>query len=73
MGARIMIVEDEPELAAVIADYARAAGYLPTMHADGAQALAAIRTAPPDLRGAAFGLGWSLGASGDPVRALRMG
>jgi hypothetical protein len=31
----------------------------------------ADRTAPPDLRGAAFGLGWSLGASGDPVRALR--
>ncbi|MDN3351520.1 DUF5682 family protein [Actinomadura sp. DC4] len=31
----------------------------------------ADRTAPPDLRGAAFGFGWSLGASGDPVRALR--
>ncbi|GAA3960559.1 DUF5682 family protein [Actinomadura viridis] len=26
--------------------------------------------APPDLRGAAFGLGWSLGAAADPVRAL---
>jgi len=49
MNSTIMIVEDEPELAAVIADYARAVGYLPTMHADGAQALAAIRTAPPDL------------------------
>jgi hypothetical protein len=31
----------------------------------------ADRTAPPDLRGAAFGFGWSLGASGDPVGALR--
>jgi hypothetical protein len=31
----------------------------------------ADRTAPPDLRGAAFGFGWSLGASGDPVRAVR--
>jgi two-component system response regulator BaeR len=49
MNSTIMIVEDEPELAAVIADYARAAGYLPTVHGDGAQALAAIRTAPPDL------------------------
>ncbi|GAB2849838.1 DUF5682 family protein [Actinoallomurus bryophytorum] len=33
--------------------------------------IGADRTAPPDLRGAAFGFGWSLGASGDPVRALR--
>lgn len=32
--------------------------------------IGADRTAPPDLRGAAFGFGWSLGASGDPVRAL---
>jgi len=31
----------------------------------------ADRTVPPDLRGAAFGFGWSLGAPGDPVRALR--
>ena len=31
----------------------------------------ADRDAPPDLRGAAFGFGWSLGASADPVRALR--
>ncbi|HEY0541774.1 MAG TPA: DUF5682 family protein [Actinoallomurus sp.] len=33
--------------------------------------IGADRTAPPDLRGAAFGFGWSLGAAGDPVRALR--
>jgi hypothetical protein len=33
--------------------------------------IGADRAAPPDLRGAAFGLGWALGASGDPVRALR--
>jgi hypothetical protein len=31
----------------------------------------ADRDVPPDLRGAAFGFGWSLGASADPVRALR--
>jgi two-component system response regulator BaeR len=49
MSSTIMIVEDEPELAAVIADYARAADYVPTVHGDGAQALAAIRMAPPDL------------------------
>ncbi|MGH3374899.1 MAG: DUF5682 family protein [Actinoallomurus sp.] len=33
--------------------------------------IGADRTAPPDLRGAAFGLGWALGAAADPVRALR--
>lgn len=33
--------------------------------------IGADRGAPPDLRGAAFGFGWSLGAAGDPVRALR--
>jgi two-component system response regulator BaeR len=49
MNSTIMIVEDEPELAAVIADYARAAGYVPTVYGDGAQALAAIRATPPDL------------------------
>jgi len=49
MNSTIMIVEDEPELAAVIADYASAAGYAPTVHGDGAEALAAIRAAPPDL------------------------
>ena len=45
----ICIVEDEPELAAVVADYARAAGYLPTVFGDGAEALAAIRTKLPAL------------------------
>lgn len=33
--------------------------------------VAADAAAPPDLRGAAFGFGWSLGESGDPTRALR--
>ena len=49
MSAAIMIVEDEPELASVIADYARAAGYAPTVFGDGREALAAIRQRPPDL------------------------
>ncbi|WP_020652865.1 response regulator [Massilia niastensis] len=46
---RIAIVEDEPELAALVADYARAAGYEPEVFHDGAAALAAIRAAPPAL------------------------
>ena len=46
MSARIFIIEDEPELAAVVADYARAAGYQPTIHGDGSAALAAARQPP---------------------------
>lgn len=49
MNAAIMIVEDEPELASVAADYARAAGYAPIVFHDGARALEAIRRAPPAL------------------------
>ncbi len=49
MNDALFIVEDEPELAAVVADYARAAGYAPTVFGDGAQALAAIRAAAPAL------------------------
>jgi hypothetical protein len=33
--------------------------------------ISANTDAPPDLRGAAFGLGWTLGGAGDPVRAVR--
>ncbi|GAA2070643.1 DUF5682 family protein [Actinomadura alba] len=33
--------------------------------------ISANAAAPPDLRGAAFGLGWSLGTVVDPVRAVR--
>jgi len=49
MSARILIVEDEPELAALVADYARAAGYRPEVVGDGTFALAAIRAGVPDL------------------------
>ena len=45
----IYIVEDEPELASLVADYVRAAGYAPTVFGDGAEALAAIRAAVPAL------------------------
>ena len=45
----VYIVEDEPELAALVADYLRAAGFDPTVFADGQDALAAIRARPPAL------------------------
>ena len=46
---RIYIVEDEPELAALVADYVRGAGFEATVFGDGALALEAIRRAPPLL------------------------
>jgi two-component system response regulator BaeR len=49
MNTEIFIVEDEPELAALVADYAAAADYHPTVFGDGALALAAIRSRPPAL------------------------
>ena len=49
MSARVFIVEDEPELAALVADYASANGYLPVVFANGAQALAAIQAGVPDM------------------------
>jgi len=49
MNPRIMIVEDEPELASVVADYARAAGYTPEVYGDGAEGLAAVKREAPAL------------------------
>ena len=49
MSARVFVVEDEPELAELVADYARAAGYSASVFGDGAKALAAIRADAPDL------------------------
>jgi two-component system response regulator BaeR len=49
MNTGIFIVEDEPELAALVADYAAAAGYHATVFGDGALALEAIRSRPPAL------------------------
>lgn len=45
----ILIVEDEPELAALVADYVAAAGWTPRVLADGALALAEIRRDAPAL------------------------
>ncbi|GLQ88402.1 response regulator [Dyella flagellata] len=47
--ARILIVEDEPKLAALVGDYLRAGGFEAGWVADGREAIAAIRTQPPDL------------------------
>jgi two-component system, OmpR family, response regulator BaeR len=49
MAARILIVEDEAELAALISDYVVAAGYEAEIVADGGEALAKIRRRSPDL------------------------
>jgi two-component system response regulator BaeR len=49
MSASVYIVEDEPELASLMADYASAAGYRPTMFGNGSEALAAVRRTPPDM------------------------
>ena len=49
MSATILIVEDESELAAVVADYVTAAGYEAQVIADGREALASIQRQMPDL------------------------
>ncbi|ATS23498.1 MULTISPECIES: response regulator [Xanthomonas] len=45
----VLIVEDEPRLAAVLGEYLHAAGYSHDWIADGAQALGAFRAQQPDL------------------------
>lgn len=45
----ILIIEDEPDLAALIADYALASAYQPQIIGDGRQALEQIRRQIPDL------------------------
>ena len=49
MSPTILIVEDEPDLAALVADYVAAAGWTPRVFADGALALADIRRHAPTL------------------------
>jgi two-component system response regulator BaeR len=49
MAATILIVEDESDLSAIVADYVTAAGYRAEVVADGRKALAGIRRKPPDL------------------------
>lgn len=47
--ADVLIVEDEPRMAALLVDYLRAEGHRPRHVADGALALEAVREAEPDL------------------------
>lgn len=47
--AAIVLVEDEADLSAIVVDYLVAAGHQPRCFADGAQALAQVRVAPPEL------------------------
>lgn len=49
MSQQLFIVEDEPELASLVADYAHAAGFAPVLFDDGAAALEALRSATPAL------------------------
>ena len=49
MSIPLFIVEDEPELANLVADYARASGFAPEVFHDGLAALAALRERPPAL------------------------
>lgn len=47
--ASILIVEDEPKIAAVLADYLRAAGYIPTVLSNGRDVVPFVRAHAPQL------------------------
>lgn len=49
MSHRILVVEDEPDIAAIVVDYLRHAGYTVEHQAEGRAALASIIAAPPAL------------------------
>lgn len=46
---RVLIVEDEPRLAALLADYLKAAGYATETIADGREVIPQVRANPPDV------------------------
>lgn len=46
---RVLIVEDEPRLAALLADYLKAAGYATEVIADGREVIPQVRANPPDV------------------------
>lgn len=48
-GRRILIVEDEPQLADLLADYLRASGFAPSQLADGREVAPWVREHDPDL------------------------
>ena len=45
----ILVVEDEPKLAALLADYLRASGFVPRVIGNGLEVVPAVRAAPPAL------------------------
>ena len=49
MSHRILVIEDEPDIAAIVVDYLRHAGYTVEHQAEGRAALASMLAAPPDL------------------------
>jgi two-component system response regulator BaeR len=49
MSKRILIVEDETDLAQILAEYLQRDGFVATTIADGLVAMAELRQAPPDL------------------------
>ena len=49
MNPRILIVEDESDLSAIIADYVTAAGFEALIIADGNEALASVQNSSPEL------------------------
>lgn len=49
MTQRILVVEDENDLAQILVDYLKRDGYAANTIADGQQAMAALQDAPPDL------------------------
>ncbi|MBW3567124.1 MAG: response regulator [Proteobacteria bacterium] len=48
-GADILIVEDEPKIANLVADYLRAAGHQPRILDNGNEAITAVREREPDV------------------------
>lgn len=48
MSARILVVEDEPKIATLLADYLAHAGYVPQLLADGNAVLPAVQAQLPD-------------------------
>jgi two-component system response regulator BaeR len=49
MSGNILIVEDEPKLASLLADYLRASGFEPSCLGDGADVVSWVRKHKPDL------------------------
>ena len=48
-GRTVLVVDDEPRIAAIASDYLRHAGYAVITAGDGARALQLARAQPPDL------------------------